>query len=257
MARIRSVKPEFWTSEQIAECSPNARLTFIGLWNFCDDYGVHPANEIRLKMELFPSDAFSKAEIRALVEELITNSLVEEYEIDGVKYWYVTGWDRHQKPDTKTGKYPRPDGSVGKKIRRNNAEDSANDSRTDDERSHTEKEKEKEKELKPSCSTGERLNEGFEQFWTAYPKKQAKQDAAKAFRSAKLKPGELQTVLQDISSRKSSTEWLKDGGKFIPMPATYLRGKRWEDEQVTTAIHVEERKLKPGMQYSPRLGAYV
>jgi len=67
MARIRSIKPQFWTSEQIADCSPNARLLFIGLWNFCDDYGVHPASPARLKMEVFPNDAFSKPDIRAMV----------------------------------------------------------------------------------------------------------------------------------------------------------------------------------------------
>ena len=48
MARIRSIKPQFWTSEQIADCSSNARLLFIGLWNFCDDCGVHPASPARL-----------------------------------------------------------------------------------------------------------------------------------------------------------------------------------------------------------------
>ena len=146
MARIRSVKPEFWTSEQIAECSPNARLLFIGLWNFCDDYGVHQASEVRLKMEVFPSDSFSKEDVRRMMDELIANGLVEEYEIDGLRYWFVTGWDKHQKPDTKTGKYPRPDGSIGTKIRRKDSEDSPNDNRMNGERSPTEKEKEKEKE---------------------------------------------------------------------------------------------------------------
>ena len=48
MARIRTVKPEFWTSEQVAECTPIARLAFIGIWNFCDDNGIHPASIKRL-----------------------------------------------------------------------------------------------------------------------------------------------------------------------------------------------------------------
>ncbi len=43
MARIRSIKTEFWTAEQVMECSPIARLLFIGMWNFCDDGGNHPA----------------------------------------------------------------------------------------------------------------------------------------------------------------------------------------------------------------------
>jgi len=147
MARIRSIKPEFWTSEQIAECSPNARLLFIGMWSFCDDYGVHPASCARLKMEVFPADTISSADIRRMIGELTANGLIEEYEVDGSRYWYVTGWDKHQKPDTKTGKYPRPDGSVGQKIRRTSAENSANERRQDADHSPTEKEKEKEKDV--------------------------------------------------------------------------------------------------------------
>ena len=86
MARIRSIKPQFWTSEQIADCSPNARLLFIGLWNFCDDYGVHPASPARLKMEAFPNDAFSKPDIRAMVDELLDAQLLTEYEVSGKLY---------------------------------------------------------------------------------------------------------------------------------------------------------------------------
>lgn len=148
MARIRSIKPEFWTSEQIAECSPNARLLFIGMWSFCDDYGVHPASCARLKMEVFPADAISTDDVRRMVAELTANGLLEEYEVDGTLYWYVTGWDKHQKPDTKTGKYPRPDGSVGKKIRRTYGDNSPNSYRQDADHSPPDKEKEKEKEKK-------------------------------------------------------------------------------------------------------------
>jgi len=160
MARIRSIKPQFWTSEQIAECSPNARLLFIGMWNFCDDYGVHPASVARLKMEIFPADALSTEDIRRMVAELLANGLIEEYEIPGEgRYWWVTGWDRHQKPDTKTGLYPLPSGAIGKKIRRTNAEDSPNGSRTLADHSPTDKEKEKEKEksIPPSAPKQKKL----------------------------------------------------------------------------------------------------
>ena len=103
----------------------------------------------------------------------------------------------------------------------------------------------------------EQTSEGFEQFWAAYPKKQAKQDAVKAFRSAKLKPEQLQSVLQDIQRRRASAEWTKDGGQFVPLPATYLRGKRWEDTPVSQQDGTVERQLRPGMRYSPTLGAYA
>ena len=108
MARIRTIKPEFWTSEQVVECSPSARLLFVGMWNFADDNGIHPASIKRLKMEIFPADDFSFGEIQAMVTELKDSGLVNEYEhSDGKSYWIITGW-KHQKIDRPTYKYPKP-----------------------------------------------------------------------------------------------------------------------------------------------------
>lgn len=72
--------------------------------------------------------------------------------------------------------------------------------------------------------------EGFALFWAAYPKKSAKQDALKAF--VKLAPSTelLDTLLSAIALQKASAGWAKDGGAFIPLPASWLRGRRWEDE---------------------------
>lgn len=107
MARIRTVKPEFWTSEQIMECSPIARLLFIGLWNFCDDGGNHPASSKTIKAEVFPGDDIGIDAVSALVGELTTQGLMIEYEAAGKRYWHVTGW-HHQKIDKPTTKYPTP-----------------------------------------------------------------------------------------------------------------------------------------------------
>jgi len=107
MARIRSIKPEFFTSEQIVECSTSARLLFVGLWCFCDDQGVHPASTRRLKMEVFPADSMSDDEVRAMVDELIRAKLVVEFAADGKRYFAVTGW-QHQRIDRPTNRYPAP-----------------------------------------------------------------------------------------------------------------------------------------------------
>ncbi|MGQ4661317.1 hypothetical protein [Lysobacter sp. F6437] len=141
MARIRSIKPEFWTSEQIAECSPNARLLFIGLWTFSDDNGIHPASIPRLKMEIFPADDFSRADVAAMVEELVRNRLLREYVVQGEQFWQITGWNLHQKIDQPTFKHPLPDGSLPTNVRRRVTEQgSANKvQRTPDERSPPER----------------------------------------------------------------------------------------------------------------------
>ena len=105
MARIRTVKPEFWTSEQVAECSPTTRLLFIGMWNFCDDGGNHPASIKQLKMQIFPSDDISIAEIEGMVKQLISNDLIAQYTVNNKNFWHVLGW-HHQKIEKPNYKHP-------------------------------------------------------------------------------------------------------------------------------------------------------
>jgi hypothetical protein len=106
MARIRTIKPEFWTSEQVVECSTNARLLFIGMWNFCDDGGIMPANARTLKMRVFPGDEIRSETIRGMVDELIRVELIAEYEVENITYWGVTGWSKHQRVDKPSLKFP-------------------------------------------------------------------------------------------------------------------------------------------------------
>jgi len=70
----------------------------------------------------------------------------------------------------------------------------------------------------------------FDAFWQAYPKKVGKADALKAF--AKLKPDNelMQTILAAIAQWSKTDQWSKDNRQYVPMPATYIRGRRWEDE---------------------------
>lgn len=152
MARIRSIKPEFWTSEQIAECSPNTRLLFIGIWSFSDDAGIHPFGYGRLKMEVFPGDAFTRDDIASMVDELLQAGLLEEYTVEEQRYWRVTGWE-HQRIDQPTYKYPGPDGEIpnSPKRRRGNEEQTPTVRRTPDERSPRERSGE-DKDLSHSSS---------------------------------------------------------------------------------------------------------
>jgi len=109
MSRIRTVKPEFWISEQIMNCSHSARLLFIGLWNFCDDGGVHPATIRKLKAEVFPGDDVTLIDIEGWMKELIHQKLVVEftaqYNNESCNFWFVTGW-KHQRIDKPYLKYP-------------------------------------------------------------------------------------------------------------------------------------------------------
>lgn len=99
MARIRTIKPDFWTDEKVVELSAFARLLFIGLWNFCDDEGRMVCSPKRIKMQIFPADA---VDCSALLGEIRGASLIRMYVVDGVEYLQVCGFEKHQKIDKRS-----------------------------------------------------------------------------------------------------------------------------------------------------------
>lgn len=74
------------------------------------------------------------------------------------------------------------------------------------------------------------LDRRFSEFWAAYPKKVAKAAALKVWK--RLKPSQELTdqMIAAIQKQKSSDQWTRERGRFIPNPATWLNGGRWEDE---------------------------
>ena len=121
MARIRTIKPEFWSNEKVMNCSRDARLLFIGLWNFADDQGRLPNSAKTIRAQVFPGDDdVDSTIIRRMLDELSSNDLLFEYECDGRTYFQITGWN-HQKIDRpQPAKYPNPDSS---NVRRSFATD--------------------------------------------------------------------------------------------------------------------------------------
>jgi hypothetical protein len=125
MARLRTIKPEFWVSEQVTQCSALARLTFIGLWNFCDDRGVHPAKPRTLKAEVFALDDYSANQVGGWVSELEAAGLVSVFAHGGEDYWAVTGWRKHQRIDKPTVKHPAPPAPIADSVGRVVGEEAA------------------------------------------------------------------------------------------------------------------------------------
>jgi hypothetical protein len=90
------------------------------------------------------------------------------------------------------------------------------------------KDKDKDKEKEKDKHTP--MRERFERFWTAYPRKAGKGAAEKAWNSLKPDEALLQSMLTAITAQKSSSQWQRDNGQYIPYPATWLNQRRWEDE---------------------------
>lgn len=78
----------------------------------------------------------------------------------------------------------------------------------------------------------------FDLFWKAYPRKTGKDAARKSWDKRTDRPA-LTVILAKIAELSATEQWTKDGGQFIPMPATWLNQGRWADEP--TAITQRKR----------------
>ncbi|WP_406412124.1 hypothetical protein OG923_24535 [Streptomyces halstedii] len=110
MARIRTIKPTFFTSLTIADLSYEQRLTFIGLWTHVDDEGRCIDDARLIKAAVWPLDDRTAADVEDDLRALTEYSLITRYTLTHRSYIAVTGWAEHQRINRATpSKYPAPD----------------------------------------------------------------------------------------------------------------------------------------------------
>ena len=85
----------------------------------------------------------------------------------------------------------------------------------------------------------------FDVFYKAYPKKRAVADAERAW--AKIDPSEdlLKEMLLALEGARGSEDWKKENGRYIPLPASWLNGRRWEDKLEPEKKGYDIWKTKP------------
>ena len=114
--RIRTIKPEFWRSDDIAALDYFDRLLFIGLWSYVDDNGVGRDEERIIAADLFALEADPRetlARVSRGLQHLSDAGLVDRYTVEERDFLHITKWERHQKID-RPGKarYPMPKDGV-------------------------------------------------------------------------------------------------------------------------------------------------
>jgi len=109
MARIRTIKPDFFTSDTVSALPLRARLTWLGLWTHCDDHGRCRDSVKLIKAAVWPLDDVSLQEIETDLNTLADRRVILRYSVDGKNYLAVTGWTEHQKVNRPTpSKIPAP-----------------------------------------------------------------------------------------------------------------------------------------------------
>ena len=97
MPRNRMIKTEFWDDEKLAAISRDARLTYIALWNFSDDYGVVKGHHAWLKNNIYPYDEKLGLEtFKNWLFELETLKRIIPFSTNGEFYYYLPTFLNHQ-----------------------------------------------------------------------------------------------------------------------------------------------------------------
>ena len=112
--RIRSIKPEFWRSDDIDALDWETRLVFIGLWSYVDDNGVGVYKMPNIVSDLFASDFYrdptaTLSRVSEALKRLESRSMIDLYRVGERDYLYITNWERHQRVNNPNKpRYPLP-----------------------------------------------------------------------------------------------------------------------------------------------------
>jgi hypothetical protein len=281
MARIRTIKPEFWSSPDTAACEdPWARLLFIAMWNWADDSGRGTANTKELAGWAFPNDEkIDSADIRRMLGEIRRAFGVVFYMIGGRPYYAIPSWDKHQKIDKRSGpKHPAPedgrdwdpdpDGAADQRKHTNSAKPA--------EPSAEPAEPSRNPRRVPGAGTGEQGNRGtgeektlalatrdataspskpdlFAEFYAAYPRKRDRRKAEQAWGAALRKGADPHQI---IAAACSYAEQCRGADpRYVKHPASWLNAGSYDNapEPKTLRLVPDHRPVEdiPDNQIDP------
>lgn len=234
MPRIRTIKPEFWGSPDTASASPHARLLYIAMWNWADDYGVGQWTERELLAFAFPNDHDVTVEdFPRLVKEVADAFGTTFYVNRGRRYYAIPAWDKHQKTERRAqGKYPAPDDAdsapdQGICAVAESVGSSAVVQGTSSLGKGTGEQGNREQ------GTGETalvVPDLFDDFWVLWPRSEGKIPARKAWDKAVRKIDA--TLLLELV-RKYVNHPNRPPKQFVPHASTWLNEERWNDGEPT------------------------
>jgi hypothetical protein len=229
--RIRSIKPEFWRSDDIASLNWEARLFFIGLWSYVDDNGVGIDRLASIAADLFsgdlerdPPETFAR--VSRGLQELSEAGRISRYTVDGKAYLEITNWSKHQRIDKPNKpRFPRSD-DISAIFRESVARVSEKLAPGTEEQGNRGTE---EQGIKTPASS--MLGDLFNEAWEHWPKKVERKKSLEQFKAAakRIDPHELANKVALFGDAYAATT----EKKFTPALNVWLSHDRWEDELPT------------------------
>jgi hypothetical protein len=240
VARIRTIKPGFWTDSKVVALSPFARLMFIGMWNFAGcDIGHLSDDAAAIKRQVLPDDDVNA---EALLAELVESGMVARVQtLSGRRYLHVVHLGDHQKTDIRWS----PRCNVCAETRPNSPTLPETPAQHDETRASVTQtppsspQERKGKERNKTSSTATRSTDDdpdFTRFWDVYPRKVGKGEARKVW-ARLIKAGVNPTeVLAGVERYRDDTVRRRLSLEYIKHPGPWLNAERWTDQPAAPSL---------------------
>lgn len=233
MARIRTIKPHFFKSYDVAQLSYRARITWIGLWTYVDDSGRGRDDARIIKGELWPlEDSVTWQEVEKDLTELSLSAHVVRYTVENRQYLCIPTWHEHQVisrptesrlPSEKEGLIRDFSELTEDSLKTQGVITAGKGKGT----GNREGEEEMEVHVATATKQPSQSEIQFESFWSIWPKRIAKADARRAWDKS-IKKATPDIIIHAATQYANSP--YKPERQFIPLPATWLNGERWADD---------------------------
>ena len=252
----RLLKESVCCSENIDALTWFQEAFFYRLIVNCDDYGRMDARPKVLASKLFPLKDVRISQVNDALRALSSAELVILYQNDeGHPFLQMKTWDRHQQIRAKKSKYPAPDGNCKQMISDdiNCNQMISNDSKCPRNPIQSnpypiQSESVSNAPVREEKDTDHELR--FDRFWDAYPRKESKPAARKAFDKVRPDGKLLSKMIDSIERWKRSQQWQENGGQFIPYPASWLNQRKWEDDPPVAHVKKMPANDFPQRDYS-------
>lgn len=231
--RIRSIKPEFWRSDDINSMTIEDRLLFIGLWSYVDDNGVGRDQEASIVADLFahdlsvsPHDTLKR--VHGGLKRLHALGVINRYEVENKAYIEIVNWSRHQRVNRPAEpRYPRSDADHAilsePSVSPQHSDGAGTGEQGNRGTGYIPASADADADVSPP------IEEQFQQWYAKYPRKKDRGHAIKAFKTA-IKKTDLDTLMAGLDRYLAQIEQERTEPKHIAYPATWLNGERWDDE---------------------------
>ena len=229
----RIIKEAIRTSRDVNNLNDFQFRVWAYLITYVDDYGRGSADPELLKGLVFPRrKGITERQIGEALSVLASNGMVTLYNVDGEPYFYFPAWEKHQTVRAAKSKFPAPQASEQVQADASGCMQPQADAPGI--------QSNPESNPNPNANTTPQTPQGalrgqekasmFDTFWEVYPRKVGKGAARKAWDKLDLTWDLVSTILDAVSKQQTWAQWTRDGGQYIPHPATWLNQQRWEDE---------------------------